>query len=161
MSAVRVTTTTLLATALLTPLLTMAGCGQGSDTDPGGSVTPTSSDSSPGGSGSDDTEAPADLTIVVDDGKGAKTTWHLACAPSGGDHPNPDNACAVLAKHGRTALAAVPRDQMCTQVYGGPQTAHITGTWQGKPVDLRLSRTDGCQIARWDALAGLLPAARA
>lgn len=156
MSAVRVTMTmTLLVTTLLTPLLTTAGCGQDSGTGPGGSVTLTSPNSS-----SDDTEVLADLTIVVDDGKGGKTTWRLTCSPGGGDHPNPANACAVLAKHGRTALTSVPRDQLCTQVYGGPQTAHVTGTWQGKPVDLRLSRTDGCQIARWNALVGLLPAAQ-
>ena len=154
MPAVHVSTTTLLVTTLLTTPLTTVGCGQG--TGPGGSVTPSSSNGSSGGS-----EEPADLTIVVDDGKGAKTTWRLTCAPGGGDHPNPAKACAALAEHGRTVLAAVPRDQMCTEVYGGPQTAHISGTWQGKPVDIRLSRTDGCQIARWDALAGLIPAARA
>jgi hypothetical protein len=150
MPVVRVTVTTpLLAGALLITLLAAAGCGQGSGTDPGGSVTPTSSSG---------TEVPADLTIVVDDGKGTKTTWHLTCSPAGGDHPDPAKACAALARRGRIALAAVPADQLCTQVYGGPQTARIMGTWQGEPVDVRLSRTDGCQIARWDALVGLLPA---
>jgi hypothetical protein len=43
-------------------------------------------------------------------------------------------------------------------VYGGPQTARITGTWEGGPVDATLSRTNGCEIARWKALRGLLPA---
>jgi len=98
------------------------------------------------------------LTIVVDDGKGTAKTWHLTCTPTGGDHPDPARACAVLAQHGGTALPPVPTGRMCTQLYGGPQTAHVTGSWQGRAIDVRLSRTDGCQIARWDALVGLLPA---
>jgi hypothetical protein len=154
MSAMRATMTT---TVLAAALLTLAGCGQGSA--PGGTVTPTPSTT--GGSGTGAADGPADLTIVIDDGKGATTTWHLTCAPAGGNHPTPTKACTALAEHGSTALTAVPADRMCTQIFGGAQTAHISGTWQGKPVDARLSRTDGCQIARWDALVGLLPSAGA
>ena len=153
MSGVRVTMTmTLLAAALLG----ISGCGQDSGSGPGGSVTPSPSTSSPDGS-----TAAADLTIVVDDGAGKKTTWHLTCSPAGGDHPTPDKACTVLAEHGRTALSAVAPDRMCTEIFGGPQTAHIVGTWRGESVDTRLSRNNGCEIARWDALVGLLPAASA
>jgi hypothetical protein len=46
---------------------------------------------------------------------------------------------------------------MCTMLYGGPATAHVTGTWAGRPVDARFDRADGCEIARWDALVPLLP----
>jgi hypothetical protein len=46
---------------------------------------------------------------------------------------------------------------MCTQIYGGPETARIVGTWAGQAVDARFSRVDGCEIARWRALTGLLP----
>jgi hypothetical protein len=155
MSAVRVTMTTLFAVVLLTT----AACGQNSGTQAGGSVTPTS----PGDSGaaSDGAAGRADLTIVVNDGRGSTTTWHLTCSPAGGDHPTPAKACATLAEHGATALPPVPPDRMCSQLYGGPHTAHITGTWQGKPVNATFSRTDGCQTARWDALVGLLPSANA
>lgn len=45
-------------------------------------------------------------------------------------------------------------------IYGGPATAHVTGTWAGRPVDSRFDRADGCQIARWDALVPLLPGTR-
>ncbi|MFI5099325.1 MAG: SSI family serine proteinase inhibitor [Actinomycetes bacterium] len=102
--------------------------------------------------------AGTDLTIVVDDGRGNSTTWHLNCDPAGGDHPNPAVACAVLREGGPRWLPAVPANMACTEIYGGPQTARITGTWAGKAVDARLSRTDGCQIARWNGLSGLLPA---
>ena len=47
---------------------------------------------------------------------------------------------------------------LCTQQYGGPQTAHVTGRWSGEPVDLELTRVDGCRISQWDSLGPLLPA---
>ena len=98
-----------------------------------------------------------DLTIVVDDGTGATTTWTLTCDPPGGTHPNAAKACQILAAHGETALPRVPKNKACTQVYGGPEKATVTGTWQGKRVLSTFSRTDGCQISRWDLLHGLLP----
>jgi Subtilisin inhibitor-like len=99
----------------------------------------------------------ADLTIVVDDGAGTATTYHLTCEPPGGDHPRPEVACRVLSANGARAFPPVHPDMACTQIYGGPETAHITGTWRGQPVDSRLSRQNGCEIARWKALAGFLP----
>ena len=98
------------------------------------------------------------LTIRYDDGHGTVQEWTLSFDPPGGTHPDPEAACRALAEHGRTALAPVPDNQPCTMIYGGPQTARITGTWKGEPVDAMLSRTDGCEIARWKALRGLLPA---
>lgn len=126
-------------------------------------MTPSPTDSSPPGSGSGTAaETLAELTIVVDGGDGGTTTtWHLTCSPVGGDHPTPAKACAVLAEHGRTALPPVAADQMCTEIFGGSQTAHITGTWLGENIDVRLSRTNGCEIARWNALVGLLPDSQA
>ena len=101
-----------------------------------------------------------ELTIVVEDGSGTKTTWQLTCAPTGGTHPDPEAACRALTEHGETALPAVPKGQVCTQQYGGPEQATISGTWQGEPVNSTLSRKNGCEIARWEALKGLLPAGR-
>ena len=73
-----------------------------------------------------------------------------------GTHPEAQAACDHLA--GTTApFAPLPDDVMCTEQYGGPQTAHITGRWRAEAVDLQLSRIDGCRIAQWDALGPLLP----
>jgi hypothetical protein len=102
-------------------------------------------------------ERDTSLTVVMDDGQGTVTTWHLRCDPPGGDHPDPAAACEALSRGGARYLPPVRPDMACTQIYGGPQTARITGTWRGVPVDSRLSRTDGCQIARWNGLSGLLP----
>ena len=45
---------------------------------------------------------------------------------------------------------------MCTQIYGGPEQARVTGTIDGKKVDRRFTRTNGCEIADFDAAKGLL-----
>ncbi|WP_432544983.1 SSI family serine proteinase inhibitor [Kineococcus sp. SYSU DK002] len=114
------------------------------------------SSSSPSGSVS---ASPADgaLTVVVDDGNGSTRTWQLTCSAggAGGDHPDAENACAAIAA-ARDPWAPVPADMACTMVYGGPQTATVTGTWGGVAVDARFARNDGCEIARWDRLAPLL-----
>lgn len=99
------------------------------------------------------------LEIRYDNGAGTVSVWTLTCDPVGGTHPDPEAACQALAGQGESALPAVAKDKVCTQQYGGPQTAVITGTWGGQPVDSKLSRINGCEIARWDALAGLLPGA--
>jgi hypothetical protein len=53
-------------------------------------------------------------------------------------------------------LDPVPADKLCTELYGGPETAHVTGTIDGKPVDARFKRTNGCEIARWNRVRALL-----
>lgn len=100
---------------------------------------------------SDDSE----LTVTVRSAAGkAEQTFRLRCDPPDGDHPDPDAACAAL-RSASAALRPVPKDQGCTEIYGGPQTATVRGRWRGEPVDARFSRTNGCEIARWDALAPL------
>jgi hypothetical protein len=54
-------------------------------------------------------------------------------------------------------FAPLPDDVICTELYGGDQTARVTGTYRGQPVDLELSRVDGCRIAQWDGSGALLP----
>lgn len=97
------------------------------------------------------------LTVVVDDGNGSTRTWELTCSADGpgGDHPDAENACAAIAA-ARDPWAPVPADTACTMVYGGPQTATVTGTWGGVAVEARFARNDGCEIGRWDRLAPLL-----
>ena len=40
----------------------------------------------------------------------------------------------------------------CTELYGGPETAHLTGTLDGEPVDVTITRNNGCGITDYDAL---------
>ncbi|QWB28332.1 hypothetical protein KJK29_19340 [Streptomyces koelreuteriae] len=101
------------------------------------------------------------LTVTVRNaGGGADGTFQLYCGPDGGSHPDPSGACAVLERDtrwGQEAFAPAPKGGFCTMQYGGPATAHVTGTWAGRPVDATYDRRDGCQISRWDRLVPLLP----
>ncbi|MBT2389937.1 SSI family serine proteinase inhibitor [Streptomyces maoxianensis] len=104
------------------------------------------------------------LTMTVSE-TGARTDglYELECGPAGGTHPSAQAACDrldQLAQDGKDPFAPVPEDQMCTQQMGGPQTAHITGTWQGQSVDAVFSRTDGCEISRWQTMEPVLPNTR-
>ena len=113
--------------------------------------------SAPPSSTSPSSAAGSQLTIVVDDGTGATTTWTLTCDPVGGTHPDPEAACSALAEH-RSALRPVPKNKMCAQVYGGPERATISGTWGDEQVLASLSRVNSCETARWDALVPVVPA---
>jgi hypothetical protein len=136
----------LLLTMAALPLL-VAGCASNDE----GTVTPQAPAAESGGT------VTTELTIVSNDGSGKTETWTLTCDPAGGTHPDPEAACAALTAKGTTAMPAVAKDKMCTQQFGGPQTAKITGTWKGETVDASFSRTNGCEISRWQSLKGLLP----
>jgi hypothetical protein len=82
-------------------------------------------------------------------------TWTLTCDPPGGSHPNPAAACAALAATA-DPFSATPPDRACTMIYGGAQTATIVGTYRGLSVNASYSRTNGCEIARWDTVAAVL-----
>ncbi|TFV50452.1 hypothetical protein E4P43_11070 [Blastococcus sp. TF02A-35] len=99
-----------------------------------------------------------DLVVVASQGDGSPPqSWTLTCSGGGGGtHPQPQEACEHLA--GMTdPFAPLPADVMCTEQYGGPQTARVTGSWHGDEVELDLSRTDGCRISQWDSLGPVLP----
>lgn len=128
---------------LVAPMvLCLAGCAGGAAS-PDPSATPSAA---PG----------SELTVIVDNGKGEKTTWRLTCDPAGGDHPDSSGACSALETQAAKALPPVSPGKACTELYGGPQTATITGTWRGQKVDSDLSRTNGCEIARWEALKAVV-----
>ncbi|MGW2298309.1 SSI family serine proteinase inhibitor [Streptomyces violaceorubidus] len=101
------------------------------------------------------------LTVTVRDaGAGMDGTYELYCHPAGGDHPHAEDACSVVdddTRWGREVFAPVPEGSVCTMQYGGPATAHVTGTWAGRPVDATYDRRDGCEISRWDRMVPLLP----
>lgn len=80
------------------------------------------------------------------DGVGAATTVR-----------NPEAACEAVRRLGSDFFNAKPDpNRMCTQQYGGPQTATVSGTVDGQRVHASFSATDGCEIARWNALQTIL-----
>ena len=100
-----------------------------------------------GGSGGG--SAGGDTTLVVRhyDGDRLVKTTRLDCTVK-------DGACARV-------VALLPRlspepDEACTQVYGGPERLIVEGTLDGEAVSKEVTRTDGCQIARYDLLSQAL-----
>ena len=100
------------------------------------------------------------LRIVVwpeGPGAGAAHRYTLACAPARGTVPRPARACRVLGSLGAAAFAPTPPDVGCTEIWGGPAKARVRGVVKGRQVDARLSLVDGCEIARWNRVARVVP----
>jgi hypothetical protein len=129
-------------------LLLLAGCASND-----GDATGTD-----GGAAAGISQTQNDLAIDVDPGDGSEPlSWTLVCAGvAEGTHPDPEGACTHL-EGLDDPFAPLPDDIACTEQFGGPQTAHVTGRWRGEPVDVELSRADGCRISQWDSLGPLLP----
>ena len=64
--------------------------------------------------------------------------------------------CPTLGRVLRS-IRPLPATAVCSELYGGPATARISGTLNGEPVDLRFDLANGCEIARMHAAAPLLP----
>lgn len=127
-----------------------------------------------GGCGSEDEEPAATteatpgqvvLDIRFDDGEGGVRRASLRCArgePEATgylDEADPAGLCRSALALGSLFTEQSP-ERVCTQIFGGPRTARVTGTLEGAEVNRSFSRQNGCRIAEWDRLqaAGLLPA---
>jgi hypothetical protein len=84
----------------------------------------------------------------------------LRCDPAGGSVPRAAAACRAVEGAGRAAFRPVPSDRACTQIYGGPADALVTGVLDGRRVWVRFNRENGCEISRWQRLVLLLGQAR-
>jgi hypothetical protein len=104
------------------------------------------------------TGAATDLRITAwpEGTSGTKEEWTLRCDPVGGSLPDAEQACRRLAALD-DRFQPVPSDAVCTEIYGGPAVAEVTGTYEETLVDATFTRTDGCQISRWDRHAFLFP----
>jgi hypothetical protein len=121
-------------------LIAVVGCGAGSAAR---SATPTETD----------------LKITVwPDGRaeGDSKSYTLRCDPNSGTLPRAATACSRLDKLPRP-FGPVARNAVCTEQYGGPQQALVTGRFEGRSVWAMFSATNGCQISRAKRVAYLLP----
>lgn len=165
------------AAALIIGLLaapSLAACGQGNQPAPSPEITTPASPGtgSPGAPGAPSESTPptteegtamdADLTIVLTSaGSDARVERKLVCKDSqpaeGSTVRDADAACAALTQHGEKVFFELPdRNRICTQQYGGPQQARVTGTISGREVDKQFSLTDGCKISEWNSMQALL-----
>jgi hypothetical protein len=100
----------------------------------------------------------ANLVVEVDpDGADAKEpkTATVQC-----DAPEDSELCKAVDALDTEVFEPTPGNVACTQQYGGPETATVTGTFKGEQVDAEFGRQNGCEIARWEDAAPLLEAAR-
>lgn len=70
-------------------------------------------------------------------------------------HPQPSEACGLLARAPQI-LGPAPANQMCTEQYGGPATALVTGTRDGKAINREFNLKNGCGISDWNNALPLL-----
>jgi hypothetical protein len=95
--------------------------------------------------------------VTYDNGHGVVVNHVLLCHPAGGSVPQAQQACRHLDILGGP-VGATPQREMCSMLYGGPETARVTGTWRGRQVNESYSRTNSCQTERWERMEPVLPA---
>lgn len=108
----------------------------------------------------------ADLTITIEHPEADTVTYGIRCGTDGatidGEDLDADAACIALGDPDVQSLLidGPPADRICTEIYGGPDVATITGTLAGESVSTRIDRSNGCGISDWDDVLGdVLPPA--
>ena len=109
----------------------------------------------------------ADLSVAFTDAAGNLAEYRLACLGdtatfTGEVPPGVDAATACLSVATDTARMLldpnVMVDRMCTEIYGGPETATVVGLLDDIEIDYEINRTNGCGIDDWERVfAGLVP----
>ena len=118
--------------------LVMQGCGDGS----GGGAA---------GAGGDPGTGNLQITYIPEPGMKPRQA-DLVCPATATDAAA---ACEQIESL-TAAFDPVPADQACSQQYGGPEQIVLYGRWAGNPVDTTLTRTNGCEIDRYESLAPVL-----
>jgi hypothetical protein len=107
----------------------------------------------------------AELAITVKSGEGGRTVNYTLVCQNGvpaaeSQHPAAAAACAALKENAALlSPAPPPTAKACTQQYGGPAEATVTGSVDGKPVETEFTLRDGCLIAQWKAAKDVLGSA--
>ena len=99
-----------------------------------------------GGGSTDGVDGPATKVDLTYSAGGATKTQSLDCIGSAAEQ---GPSCALLKKLQASVFEPVPKDTACTMIYGGPETATIEGQIDGKRIDAKFSRTNGCEIDRF------------
>lgn len=124
---------------LLVPflLLALAACGGSDVQEPGGGTTTV--------------PAPA-----VSATKLVVTVW---ADPTGSAAPTSTTVDTTPAGATAKDFEPTPGQAACTEIYGGPGKATVTGTLDGAAVDATFTRSNGCEIGRWERMVelGVIP----
>jgi hypothetical protein len=129
------------------------------------STVPAPAPPAPGPLPSNPGNGDAELAISVKPSKdGAAVSYTLVCkggAPAAeSQHPSAAAACTALKENASILNQPAPRkDVSCTQQYGGPQVATVTGAVDGTPVESTFMLRNGCEIGAWNAAKDVLGSA--
>lgn len=129
---------TIAVLALGAGVLVAQGCGDG----PGGAA---------GGATGDPGTGNLQITYIPEPGVTPRQA-DLVCPATSGE----GTAACEQIESLTAAFDPVPADTACSQQYGGPEQIVLYGRWAGEPVDTTLTRTNGCEIDRYEALAPVL-----
>jgi hypothetical protein len=103
------------------------------------------------------------LTVTFAREPGSRQVAHLRCTAAGARADGflrpvgAARACAAARRLDRFLRSTPAPDRACTQIFGGPERALVTGTIGGRRVRRAFSRTDGCKAADWRRAMPLLP----
>jgi hypothetical protein len=110
------------------------------------------------------TSAPVTLTIAFTRRPGApRSVAHLRCR---GSRATADGflraagarrACAHARRVARLLTTGPDPGRACTEIFGGPERALVTGRIGDRRVRRAFKRTDGCEVADWRRAMPLLP----
>jgi hypothetical protein len=120
-----------------------------------GRVTPTVSATAA-------TSDPVILTVTFSRRPGARSVAHLRCRGSrakadGFLRPVARRACAHARGVARLLTTGPDPHRACTEIFGGPERALVTGRIGDRRVRRSFKRTDGCEVADWRRAMPLLP----
>ena len=102
-------------------------------------------------------EGATETSIEVDpDGAGGEAALEAEVVCPGANAP--PTACDAIEQLPTDVAAPVPANTACTEIFGGPDVVTITGTLRGEPIDAEFTRANGCEIDRFERIAGLLTA---
>ena len=110
-----------------------------------------------GGASASSASAKLRITVWSRGKSGGSVNYTLACPRGTGTLPAARSACSKLRRIGVRSFAPVPAHAACTEIYGGPQIARVSGRFAGQSIKASFNRTNGCEIARWSKLAFLFP----
>lgn len=139
---------------LLGAAVVLTGCAGDGNTGGGsmGSSASASSDGAPS----------ADLQIsILADGTNESDHYSLQCngaqALETSAHPHAADACAWVEKEPKILKQSTPDAKIaCTEQYGGPAVARVSGTLHGQAVERGFDLANGCSIAQWQSALVLL-----
>ena len=103
------------------------------------------------------------LTVTFAREPGSRQVAHLRCTATSARADGylrtvgVARACAAARRLDRFLRSTPDPDRACTQIFGGPERALVTGTIGGRRVRRAFSRTDGCKAADWRRAMPLLP----